>query len=414
MKHTYTLIGLAGFLLCFAGCTKDFTYEKFTFYRPVYETKSAVKAAIKSGQPAAIENPGKIYVKGNYVFLNDLNKGIHVIDYSNPSLPVNKAFINLPGCRDIAVKGNFLYADCYTDLVTVDITNPDNVTLKNFINGVFPNRYYDMGIALDTGMVIMNWIRVDTMVKKETGVQEDWWNGTGIMFSNPGSLASAGGGSQGNGVGGSMAAFALLDDRLYTVDNSNLKVFNTSSPENPRYVSNVELGSWRIETIFPFKDKLFIGSQNGMLIYSVVNPDRPSYLSAFQHATMCDPVIADGNTAYITLRSGTRCVGIDNQLEVVDIQNILSPQLRRTYPMTRPAGLSKDGNLLLVCDYTAGIKLFDASNPDNLLQKAVLNNIDAYDVIAINGTAIVSATDGIYFIAYSPTGLTVKGKINVD
>ncbi|MBC7933905.1 MAG: hypothetical protein H7Y86_00905 [Rhizobacter sp.] len=415
MKNLFKLITGAAFLLAFSACTKDFKYEQYTFYRPVYETKASVKANIKSSAAVAVENPGKIYVKGNHVFLNDVNKGVHIIDYSNPSAPVNKAFIAIPGCRDIAVKDNFLYADCYTDLVTIDITDANNVVLKNYINGVFPNRFYDAGIGMDTGKVIQSWVRVDTTVKKETGMQEDWWNNGGILFNNP--LAMSIGSTSGNenGVGGSMAAFALSGNRLYTVDNANLKVFNTNNAAAPQYVCNVALGSWRIETIFPFQDKLFIGSQNGMLIYSVANADAPSFLSSFQHATVCDPVIADGNTAYITLRSGGICLGVENQMDVLDIQNINQPQLIKTYPMNHPAGLSKDGNALLVCDGGAGLKLLDASNSNAIAQKAVISSIDPFDVIALNGIAIVSASDGIYFVSYAlPNTLTIKGKINVN
>ena len=417
MKNVSKLIMVAAFLLALASCTKDFTYEHYTFYRPVYETKASVKANIKSSAPVSIENPGKIYVKGNYVFLNDINKGIHIIDYSNPSTPVNKAFVAIPGCRDIAVKDNFMYADCYTDLVTIDIADANNVVLKNYINGVFPNRYYDAGLNMDTSMVILSWVRVDTMVKREAGMREDWWiNDSSMIFDfNMPNASSSGGLSNGNGVGGSMAAFALSGNRLYTVDNTNLKIFNTVNAGAPQYISNVNLGTWNIETVFPFQDKLFIGSQNGMLIYSIANADAPVFLSSFEHATVCDPVIADGNTAYITLRSGGICMGIENQMEVLNIQNILNPQLIKTYPMTHPAGLSKDGHALLVCDKGAGLKLLDATNATTIAQKAMISNIDPYDVIALNGTAIVSASDGIYFVSYAlPNTLVVKGKINVN
>ncbi|RYY32155.1 MAG: hypothetical protein EOP46_19625 [Sphingobacteriaceae bacterium] len=414
MKKISKLLTGLSILFALQACTKDFQYEKYTFYRPMYETKAAVKANVKSNAPRAIESPGKIYVKGNIVFLNDINNGIHVIDYSNPSAPVNKAFVNIPGCKDIAVKGNYLYADCYTDLLTIDIADVNNVVLKNYINGVFPNRYLDAGIGTDTGKVIVEWIRVDTMIKKEMGVREDWWSNGGVLFNSPG-LSNASSGGQQNGIGGSMAAFALSGNRLYTVDNANLKVFNTVNAAAPQYISNVTLGSWNIETIFPFQDKLFIGSQNGMLIYSLANVDAPAFVSAFQHATMCDPVIADGTTAYVTLRSGTRCTGISNQMDVLNIQNVTNPQLIKTYSMTNPAGLSKDGDKLLVCDGAGGLKMFDASNSANITQKAIIGSLNGYDVIAVNGTAIVSASDGIYFVDYTQAStLTIKGKINVN
>jgi len=201
---------------------------------------------------------------------------------------------------------------------------------------------------------------------------------------------------------------------MYTVDRSNLKVFNISQAANPQYIKNVALNSWVIETIFPFENKLLIGSQNGMLIYNVADPDNPVSLGSFSHARACDPVIADGNRAYVTLKSGGMCAGNSNQLDVLDISNVLSPQLIKSYGLTNPGGLAKDGNKLMICDGDAGFKLFDAGVAMNIEQKAQLSIEDPYDVIAINGLAIVTAKKGLYFVDYSNgMQLTVKGQVNI-
>lgn len=401
-----------------SSCTKDFVSEHYTFYRPVYKTTDEVKAGIRSAAPATVTSPGKIFVKGSYAFLNEIDKGVHIIDYSNPAAPVNRAFVEIPGCRDMAVRGNYLYADCYTDLVTVDISNPQNVVLKSFVNGVFPWRYYSSGIAYQNDKIIVDWVKVDTVVRRQPGANLPWWDNMPILFFSPvaftnGSAAANNGGNT-NGIGGSMAAFALLGNRMYTVDNQNLKVFNTSNAAVPVYVKNVALPSWNIETIYPFNDKLFIGSQSGMMIFDVSQPDDPTALGSLEHVRTCDPVIADGNFAYVTLRSGTECQGFTNQLEVLDISNLLDPVLVKTYLLTNPHGLAKDGNTLLICDGADGLKVFNAADVNNIRQTSIISSMETYDVIALNGTAVVSAKDGIYFIDYSnPANVTVKGKINV-
>ena len=396
----------------FTSCTKDTIWEHYTFYRPEYKTVEEVKANIKSSASIAISNAGKIFVKGQYVFLNDIDKGVHIIDFSNPVLPRNIAFIHIPGSRDISVKDNYLYADCYTDLVTVDITDPLDAKLKSFINGVFPQRAYMQG--LEPGLVVTNWIKVDTVVEVKAGAVSGGWGSAEMYFSsNPASTGLSN--SSAAGVAGSMSAFALVGNRLYTVDEANLKVFNTSQPATPQYIKNVQLNSWQIETIFPFENKLFIGSQSGMMIYNVADPDNPTALGAFTHATACDPVIADGNTAYVTLRSGGLCTGVNNQLDVLDISNLLHPQLIKTYELTGPAGLSKDGNKLLICDGASGLKLFDAGIASNIIQKAQLSIADPYDVIALNGLAIVTAKRGLYFVDYSNgMQMSIKGQVNIS
>ena len=118
------------FLFSFLNsCVKDTCRRIYTYsyYLPVYKTTAEVRANIKSSTPQEITNPGKIVLLGNYIFLNEVDKGIHIIDNGNPASPQNVAFINIPGNMDLALKGNILYADLYTDMVTLDISNPLNV-----------------------------------------------------------------------------------------------------------------------------------------------------------------------------------------------------------------------------------------------------------------------------------------------
>ena len=68
-----------------------------------------------------------------------------------------KAFINIPGNVDIAVKGSTLYADLFTDLVVVDISDPLNATLKKVVPKIFPERVYAAGFIADSTKVIVGW-----------------------------------------------------------------------------------------------------------------------------------------------------------------------------------------------------------------------------------------------------------------
>jgi hypothetical protein len=115
----------------------------------------------------------------------------------------------------------------------------------------------------------------------------------------------------------------------------------------------------------------------------------------------CDPVIADDDHAYVTLRSGTMCNGNINQLEVLDIANLQQPSLVKVYPMTHPHGLSKDGNLLFICDGTDGLKIYDATTPYDLQLLKTISGLETYDVIAYNGLALVVAKDGLYQFDYA-------------
>jgi hypothetical protein len=163
----------------------------------------------------------------------------------------------------------------------------------------------------------------------------------------------------------------------------------------------VNVGSWSVETIFPFRDKLFIGSQNGMFIYNINNPDKPVSIGQFSHVQSCDPVIADDNFAYVTLRSGSACQGFSNQLEILQLNNITDPKLVKVYPFTNPHGLSKDGNLLFICDGSDGLKIYNAADVNNLKLIKQISGIETYDVIAYNHIALVVANDGLYQYDYA-------------
>lgn len=388
---------LAAVTLLGISCSKDTVKEQYSFYRPVYKTKDAVRTNVRSAAPEPIQVTGKIVWKDNFVFVNDVDRGVHVIDIGDPRTPRQVAFINIPGCVDLAIKDNYLYADCYTDLVSIDISDPAHVVAKQFIPGVFPHRVY-YGFTADTSKIITEWVKVDTVIKQPYSELAPRGGGM-LVFSALASSAAFP--TAGIGITGSLSRFALQRQRLYTVSYSDLKVFNTSNAATPVYTNAVNLGNGNIETIFPYQDKLFIGSRTGMFVYSTQNADQPQQVGQFTHARTCDPVIADGNTAYVTLRGNGSCGGIQNQLDVIDITNITSPKLIKSYMLNAPQGLSKDGNVLFICDGSAGVKVFDATLSTQLVQLKQLACNQPTDVIALQGVAIVIAADGLHLIDYS-------------
>jgi hypothetical protein len=410
---------LIGFL---QGCVKD-SYQRtytYTYYKPVYKTTAEVRANIKSNASQQIERPGKLYLYGKYIFLNEVDKGVHVIDNTNPSSPQNIGFINIPGNMDIAVKENTLYADLYTDLVAIDITDPHNVVLKKVVEDVFPHRYYNGYFTPDSTRVIASWEKRDTTIVEKSEV-DNWWRSNGGIFfaqfdSRGGALANAGKNASAApyGIGGSMARFTITSNRLYTVGYSDLDVFNITNATDPVHTARKNMG-WNIETIYPFMGKLFIGSQNGMFIYNISNPDNPVQTGQFGHVRSCDPVIADNKYAYVTLRSGSLCQGFTNELDILQLNNFTDPSLLKVYNLTNPHGLSKDGNTLFICDGQAGLKIYNAADVMNLQMIKHMAGPDTYDVIAWNGNALVVAKDGLYQYDYSNLAdIRLLSKINVS
>lgn len=59
---------------------------------PVYTDYETFRQPAQFLAPQTISNNGSIYIKNQYLFLVEPDKGIHFIDNNNPSSPVNLGF----------------------------------------------------------------------------------------------------------------------------------------------------------------------------------------------------------------------------------------------------------------------------------------------------------------------------------
>ena len=407
-----------------AGCLKDSCERTVSYIRvdPVYKTIDEIRdgtAVVEA--PRALEEPGQIYYYDNKIYINERREGIHVIDNSDPEHPQNTTFIAIPGNEDLTIRNGILYANTFIDLLAIDLST---YQVMGRAEAVFPPLWED----IDNNRVAVYY--------KETPVTEVmdcetfgslyrsggvlWGAGPDVLIdiSNMVDESSSGSAAGGTGVGGSMARFTIVDEYLYVVDDWQLHVFGLSNPFVPERVNEVQLG-WGIETIIPYQDKLFIGSNSGMFIFDNSNPAEPALLSTFEHARACDPVYVQGDLAYVTLRSGTPCEGFSNQLDVVDISNITAPQLLISHPMDNPHGLGIKGTDLLLCEGDFGFKRFNAEDPMLIGQRLLDQDksIHAFDVIPLPGNekiALVIGEDGFYQYRFNdPEQLELISKIPV-
>jgi hypothetical protein len=216
--------------------------------------------------------------------------------------------------------------------------------------------------------------------------------------------------SSGNG-GGSMARFTIAGDWLYTVHDSQLKVVSLKNPDEPVWVDDMNLG-WGIETIFTMKELLFIGSQTGMYIYDISNPEFPQWKSTTTHFKSCDPVVAWENLAFVTLNSstGTWCGMRGDVLQVYDITNLGSPVRLAELGLNSPRGLAVDGEqkLVFVCEGDKGIVAIDITDPASPRPRfssitPAGGRFDAYDCILLgNNRLLAIGSDGLFQLDYDP------------
>jgi hypothetical protein len=115
-------------------------YRNFEFNNallPIYADSVKIHQVVVEA-PRALKNTAKIYYKDSTIYIIEKDSGIHVIDNRLPATPKFLRFIKMMGCQDIAIKGNIMYADNFTDLVTVDVSNPNQPKMLNRISGMYP------------------------------------------------------------------------------------------------------------------------------------------------------------------------------------------------------------------------------------------------------------------------------------
>lgn len=424
---------IVGVVLSLQSCLKDSCEATQLYLRlaPVFLSAEDIRQDIKVSEPRALKKPGKLYFYNDFILINERREGIHVIDNTDSSNPKNIKFIEINGNVDMAVKNSILYADNITDLLAIDITNPSSPVLSSRTEDVFDVpfseengylAYYketEETLEIDCtdprfGSLAID-VNDDVFILTQPGEPfEPWIPGNadiawadddeaafpGVDFdTDPITISTGQTGGNTTGIAGSMASFALYDCYLYVIDGAQVDVLDVKNNTKPVFANTFSVAN-DIETLFPYKDKLFIGSSSGMYIYDNSNPLEPKQLSRFQHARACDPVVVKDNYAYVTLRDGTWCEGFENQLDVVDVTDLLNPELVASYEMDNPHGLSVKNDELYLCDGASGLKVFDITDVEAISenQLAHIMDFDTYDAIALPNKDVlfVIGADGFY------------------
>lgn len=414
MKKIYSFLFLFA-ALSMVSCDKEDDTDLVRFAVPTVKSLAEIRSSVSVTSAQPTQSNGKIYVAEHYLFYIAKESGVHVFDNTNPSSPQNIAFINLAGVHDIAVKGNYLFADNFVDLLVFDISNIQNISLVRTVpNSIvfFPQypedaEFYDYTVNPNQDEIITGFT---IEMKPRPQGQE-------VVFAND-ALAGFESTNSGNiGVGGSYARFQINNNALYTIDSYKLNVFNIANPAAAFFDKEVYMTQWfgggEFETLFIQKDILFVGSTTGMYTVDVEDEFNPYFVSGFSHATACDPVVVFGNTAYITVRGGSSCGAIEDQINVIDVTNIANPTLLSTYLLNEPYGLGIKNGVLYVGCGANGLKIFNATNSAGLiLANSYANNVK--DVIPLDSHLITVGDNTITQYSYGPNfTLTLLSQITL-
>ncbi len=371
-------------------------------------------------KPAAqMSQTGKIYLYKNYLLIGEPNVGIHVIDNANPRKPKPIAVLDIRDNMDFAVKDNMLYATSGRDLLAINIQNVENARLIQRLPNVFNTfvsrprpRTDDMRRVDRSGDMELESFPQQKAATESLRMSPAAASAPMPRSTHASKKESARGATKDSGgstgTGGSMAALIVYKHYLYAIDaNYSIKLFDISQQIQLLGDVPVQAG---LETLFIQNDKMYIGSAMGMFIYDLVDAKKPQYISSVQHVRSCDPVVVEGDWAYVTLHAGTGCNSMNvNQLEIIDIHDLKNPQRVKIMPMVHPKGLSINGDNLYICD--DGLKIMDISDKKthNVVLLNHLQGFDAFDIIAYEHETegeiiMVIGKNGLYQISVkSPT-----------
>ncbi|MBC7889430.1 MAG: hypothetical protein H7Z13_16250 [Ferruginibacter sp.] len=142
MKYVLLFFAVIFLYSCWEPFKKNYPnqapLQKVWGSKPVYAAENIAKQIIYTAQKQPLKKAGNIYAFGKFIFQIDVGRGIHVIDNADPAKADRIGFITVNGCEQISIRGAYLYANSFADLVTLDIANPANLREVSRIPNAFP------------------------------------------------------------------------------------------------------------------------------------------------------------------------------------------------------------------------------------------------------------------------------------
>lgn len=217
----------------------------------------------------------------------------------------------------------------------------------------------------------------------------------------------------GTGTAGSMAKFTIVGQNLLVLQPGSIIQYTIGAGGDLTYVRELVIFSGNLETIFPYGDKVLVGSSDQVYFLGFDSQNILDLISTYRHITACDPVVASNGIAFSTLRSNNCRFNSDEVLEIIDISDIGEPRLIKSYRTEAPYGLTVNEQNLFVCE-RGGVAMYDVSDPQNILPKgfAQFTGERPLDIIHTQGYLIVRTDKNIYNMSYTSSGvLTILAKI---
>ena len=252
---------------------------KLYVLKPEYHSLEEIRLSIKVIKAQPILQAGKHYQFRNYLFVNEKEKGIHIIDIKDESNPKSTQFIHIPGNYHFILKGSFLYADSYRDLVIFELKN-NRWKKVGYIKNVYQHR-------VPQSKWIHQWLRkcrdcsfVYEKVNSARGIVKGWK----VVEEHARS------GKSRRRYHGPLQAYINLLDRpnfvvyenfLYIPYQSSILIFDIKDPHHPEFIKSIHFEKTKISGLLVYRNYLFINFWYKELgLYQLKEPLNPKQISA--------------------------------------------------------------------------------------------------------------------------------------
>lgn len=385
-----------------SGCSNDLSeVVTYKINQPVFMDIDDFRNSVKvTSQAQHISRFRDVCIFENYIYLSEPQKGIHIIDNSNPSNPKNIGFIHIIGNSDISISNSTLYADSYIDLLSFDISNPSAPKLKERKMNVFPEAmpsarnefgydYTPCHNPENKYKIVIDWELNEISEEVKYYGESDYSNN----IYDPA--------SQNQFNIKQYQHFSIYNDLLYTVVKDTMRIFNLYTNENKlesKPINTIAIG-WNAKAIFNYNMYLYANTPSGLIRYSLENPIYPQYIDRISDISGNYDLIIEDNFIFASIRKNQVEVTDSNsgKLVIMDLHNPKSPLA--TYQMKNPRGITLTKQYLFICDN--GLKIYDRENLANIRLLATYNDINGYHIFMYAKYLMVITTDGLYQYDYS-------------
>ena len=395
------LVGSLALNSCRSTCDQTVYYNAKI---PVYGSLNSIRTsfAIQGVQP--MDSIVNIVELDHAYFLEEKNKGVHVIDKKSFTSPTRTAFINAPGCLSIAGSGTTLYIGQATDLLTIDVADLNNITKTKVVQNLFNEDFVkEDSFIIGYRSEYVEWVIED----RDCG---DTW-----IYPDNAETASR------------TSQIPMMDlhiskNHLLACDNKIITSFGINTSGNLALnASMTTFSSNRAEQnkIGSTEDFIVVGNPTVTLLLLANDGILSRVFSSFVSSAFTCGDFYMFNDAMLypdfTADNNGNCSSV-GALHIHPINGSARPFMPFQVQFSEPQYVSFSDSTMLLCDGSSGFSLFDISSPSTF--SSALNKFDGISdfssqvSVLSKDRALVWGEDGLFYINVAdPRNISVISEI---